>query len=73
MDFNLPNNIEQIRVKTRKFVDKNIIPLETQSSSYDNHENINEDLLVEIRNEVKKKGYGHLKCQFLDLVLDLVL
>jgi len=55
MDFNLPNNIEQIRVKTRKFVDENIIPLETQSSSYDNHENINEDLLKEIRQEVKKR------------------
>ena len=30
--------------------------LRTKSSSYDDHENINEDLLEEIRNEVKKEG-----------------
>ena len=30
MDFKLPNNVEQLRVKTRKFVDDNIIPLESE-------------------------------------------
>ena len=33
MDFKLPNNVEQLRVKTRKFVDDNIIPLESETSS----------------------------------------
>ncbi len=56
MDFKLPDDIEKLRIKTRKFVDENIIPLEAKSSSYDDHENINEDLLEEIRNEVKKEG-----------------
>ena len=56
MDFKLPNNVEQLRVKTRKFVDDNIIPLESEPSSYDDHENINESLLEEIRQEVKKEG-----------------
>ena len=55
MDFKLPDDIEKLRIKTRKFVDENIIPLEAKSSSYDDHENINEDLLKEIRNEVKKR------------------
>ena len=44
MNFKLPNNVEQLRVKTRKFVDDNIIPLESEPSSYDDHENINESL-----------------------------
>ena len=56
MDFKLPDDIEKLRKKTRKFVDENIIPLEAKSSSYDDHENINEYLLEEIRNEVKKQG-----------------
>ena len=56
MDFKLPDDIEKLRINTRRFVDENIIPLETKSSSYDDHENINEDLLEEIRNEVKKEG-----------------
>ena len=43
MDFTLPQHIETLRLKTRNFVNKKIIPLEADISSYDNHENINED------------------------------
>ena len=53
MDFYLPDNIEKLRIKTRNFVDKYIIPLEAVASSFDNHENINETLLNEIRDKVK--------------------
>ena len=45
MDFSLPEHIETLRLKTRDFVNQNIIPLESDISSYDAHENINEDLL----------------------------
>ena len=49
MDFTLPEYIETLRLKTRDFVNQNIIPLESDISSYDEHENIKEDLLKQIR------------------------
>ena len=57
MDFYLPDNIEKLRIKTRNFVDKHIIPLEADTSSFDNHENINESLLNEIREKVREERY----------------
>ena len=39
MDFYLPDNIEKLRIKTRNFVDKHIIPLEAVASSFDNYTN----------------------------------
>ena len=56
MDFKLPDNIDKLRIKTRKFVDNYIIPLESLSSSYNDHENINSSLLIDIQNDVKKAG-----------------
>ena len=56
MDFYLPDNINKLRIKTRNFVEKHIIPLESFPSSYDNYENINETLLDEIRDKVKLEG-----------------
>ena len=53
MDFTLPEHIETLRLKTRDFVNQKIIPLESDISSYDKHENINEDLLSQIRLDVK--------------------
>ena len=56
MDFTLPEHIETLRLKTRDFVNQKIIPLESDISSYDKHENINEDLLNQIRLDVKAAG-----------------
>ena len=56
MDFYLPDNIEKLRINTRNFVDKHLIPLESDTSSFDNHENINESLLNEIREKDKLEG-----------------
>ena len=56
MDFTLPEHIEILRLKTRDFVNKNIIPLESDISSYDEHENIKEDLLNQIRLDVQAAG-----------------
>ena len=50
MDFTLPEHIETLRLKTRDFVNQKIIPLESKISSYDKHENINEDFLEFITN-----------------------
>ena len=56
MDFTLPEHIETLRLKTRDFVNQKIIPLESDISSYDKHENINEDLLNQVRLDVKAAG-----------------
>ena len=56
MDFHLPDDIEKLRIKTKQFVDSHIIPLESDKSSYDDHENINLSLLTEIKKRVKKEG-----------------
>ena len=56
MDFHLPDDIEKLRIKTKQFVDAHIIPLESDKSSYDDHENINLSLLNEIKKDVKKEG-----------------
>ena len=56
MDYQLPDEIEKLRVKTRDFVNNIIIPLESDKSSYDDHENINLSLLENIREKVKQAG-----------------
>ena len=56
MEYKLSDEIEQLRIKTRDFVNDIIIPLESDTSSYDDHENINQTLLVNIRNQVKASG-----------------
>ena len=56
MEFKLPEHIENLRLKTRDFVNQNIIPLESDILSYDKHENINEDLLNQVRLDVKAAG-----------------
>ena len=56
MEYKLSDEIEQLRVKTRDFVNDIIIPLESDKSSYDDHENINQTLLDNIRKQVKASG-----------------
>ena len=56
MEYNLSNEIEQLRIKTRDFVNDIIIPLESDKSSYDDHENINQALLENVRKQVKASG-----------------
>ena len=56
MEYNLSNEIEQLRIKTRNFVNDIIIPLESDKSSYDDHENIKQALLENVRKQVKASG-----------------
>src|SRR4029450_7395812 len=43
MDFTLPPEIEDVRVRTRRFVEEHVLPLEADAGNYDDHENIRLD------------------------------
>lgn len=61
MDFNLPEHGEQLRRKIRSFVDDVLIPLEADPASFDEHENINESLLRELRGKARSQGLWSLQ------------
>ena len=56
MDFSLSPNVERLRLAIRGFVDSRMIPLESDRSTYDEHENIELGLLAELRAEAKAQG-----------------
>ena len=56
MDFSLSKEVEEVRLHIRKFVEKEIIPLESDPLSYDDHENIDEALLKKLREKSKAAG-----------------
>ena len=56
MDFNLPEEVEKMRVLIRDFVNKEIIPLELDITAYDKHENIDEELLETLRKKARSRG-----------------
>lgn len=61
MDFSLPPEIEDYRRRVRAFVDDRIRPLEADRASYDEHENLREDVLQRLRAEVKAAGLWALQ------------
>ena len=56
MDFTLPPEIEDVRVRTRRFVEERVMALEADRANYDAHENIRLDLLREL--QAKARGEG---------------
>jgi len=56
MDFSLPPEIEDLRLKTRAFIDKEVLPLEADPANFSEHENIPEDRLAKVREKAKKAG-----------------
>jgi acyl-CoA dehydrogenase len=56
MDFTLPPEIEEIRIRTRAFVAEHVLPLESDSSNYDAHENIRLDILGPVQAKAKAAG-----------------
>ena len=60
MDFSIPPHIEEFRARIQRFVDDRLIPLESDPASYDEYENINLDLLAELRQETKAMGIWSL-------------
>src|SRR5262249_32159468 len=56
MDFTLPPQIEDIRLRTRDFVAQHVLPLESDRDNYDRYENIRADLLADVRAKAKDAG-----------------
>ena len=56
MDFSIYPELAEIEQRIKTFVQDEIIPLESDPASYDDHGNINLPLLQEIRHKVKKAG-----------------
>jgi acyl-CoA dehydrogenase len=56
MDFTLPTEIESYRSRYKQFVAEDILPLEADPASFDDHENIRLDLLDTLRAKAKAAG-----------------
>ena len=56
MDFFLSAEIEQTRLQVRDFVQNEIMPLETNSENYDEHENLKETVVAQVREKAKAQG-----------------
>ena len=56
MDFTLTPETEDFRQRIRAFVETKLLPLEDDPNSFDEHENINRDLLEKMRADAKAQG-----------------
>lgn len=56
MDFTLSPEIEDIRLRTRAFVEEHVLPLEAEPANYDAHENIRLDVLEPVQARARKMG-----------------
>jgi len=56
MDFTLPPEIEDIRLRTRAFVEAHVLPLERDPANFSEHENIPHDRLEPVREKAKAAG-----------------
>ena len=56
MDFKIPPRIEELRARVAAFVEEMVMPLETDRSAYDTHENIRLDLADTLREGARAQG-----------------
>jgi acyl-CoA dehydrogenase len=56
MDFTIPPHVQDIRARIAAFVERDLLPLEADRTSYDPHENIRLDLLETLRAKAKGEG-----------------
>lgn len=56
MDFMIPPSLEELRRRIAAFVAQDILPLESDPTSYDPHENIDLALLAKLRAKAKAQG-----------------
>ena len=56
MDFTLSPEIEDIRVRTRAFIEAEVLPLEADRANFDEHDNIRIDLLPGLYAKAKAAG-----------------
>ncbi|CAE6820067.1 (R)-benzylsuccinyl-CoA dehydrogenase [Paraburkholderia aspalathi] len=61
MDFSIDSSTRELRDRVRAFVDNVLLPLETKRESYDEHENIAEGLLAELRAHAREQGLWALQ------------
>ena len=56
MDFSLSPEIEDLRLRVRAFIDKEVLPLEADPVNFSEHENIPMSRLAPVREKAKKAG-----------------
>src|SRR5947208_11864655 len=56
MDFTLPPEIEDVRRRTRRFVEEHVMALEVDRGNYDEHENIRLDVLRDLQAKARAQG-----------------
>jgi len=56
MDFSLSPDIEDLRLRVRAFIDKEVLPLEADPVNFSEHENIPEERLKAVRAKAKQAG-----------------
>src|SRR5208282_6516976 len=56
MDFAISPRIESYRNRIALFVERELIPLESERNSYDEHENLHPDLLASLREKARAAG-----------------
>lgn len=56
MDFTLPPEIDELRLKVRGFIEAEVMPLEADRANYDDYENIRLDRLEEMRKRARAAG-----------------
>jgi len=61
MDFQLAPEIEDIRLRIHDFVEQHILPLEQDPAAHDEHENIAEEPLADLRARAKAEGLWALQ------------
>lgn len=61
MDFQLPSDVEDYRRQIVRFVEERILPLESDPSAFDAHENIAEAPLERLRAEARSEGLWALQ------------
>ncbi len=56
MDFTIPAEVDRLRLQVREFVDTHLIPMESDITTYDAHENIADVPLAAMRAKAKDAG-----------------
>jgi acyl-CoA dehydrogenase len=56
MDFHIAPRVEDFRSRIAAFVERELIPIETDPASFDAHENIRLDLLDDLRRKARSEG-----------------
>jgi len=56
VDFTLPADLEDLRLRVKKFVADEIMPLEADPANFDDHEMIDEAVLAKVREKAKGEG-----------------